>query len=261
MILIQNSQSIHFDRVLENLQALDETLVVDDELMGESLSKSKNAISAIVFFELTPNALKIAELSRNERFCDPTTPIAYVGMLSNDKHLPLGCKLFDIDDTSELCSYLNKKVKMSVLVIEDDEGICEFIKTTLSKHYIVDIANDGIKGKEKIETNDYDAIVLDVMLPGIGGEDIFKLAKSRCHKTAIVVITAYDTHEREFSFKFDGVDAYVKKPFASNKEFRMTLIDAISKRHQSVQSKLFSSTKMDVKNDRNDYIKRMSSYL
>lgn len=261
MILIQNSQSIDFDRVLASISENNETLVVDDELMGESLSTNKKKISGITLFELTDNAIKTAELSRNERFCDPTIPIAYIGVESTDKPIPLGCRLFDSENVSGINHYLSEKVKMRVLLVEDDEGICEFLNTTLSKHYVVDIARDGIEGKERIKNTEYDAIVLDVMLPGISGEELFQLAKSHRPGTAIVVITAYDTQEREFAFKFDDVDAYLKKPFDSNRDFRIALIEAILKKHKSVNARLSKSVQKKISDDKDDYMNRMSSYL
>lgn len=261
MILIQNSQSIYFDKVVDRFKEIGDTLVVDDELMGESLCNSKKKVEGIVFFELTSNALKTAELSRNERFCNPTTPIACIGSANSTQYLPLGCKIFADGEFDDLYDYINTEVRLSVLLVEDDIGICEFIRTTLSKYYSVDVANDGITGKEKIENNTYDAIVLDVMLPGIGGEELFKIAKDQSSEATIVVITAYDTHEREFSFKYDGVDAYLKKPFNSNREFRTAIIEAILKKHKSANVRLSKSVGKKIRDDKDDYMRSMSSYL
>ncbi len=69
---------------------------------------------------------------------------------------------------------------MRILVVEDEKKVAAFIKRGLEQEsYAVDLAYDGIEGQHYAETNDYDCIILDIMLPKKSGLDVLKELKER----------------------------------------------------------------------------------
>lgn len=102
---------------------------------------------------------------------------------------------------------------MKILVVEDTVDIAENIKTYLElEDNIVDLAHTWDLGYEKALSNDYDAILLDRMLPWIQGTDIARKVKG--HKdTPIIMITARDTVDDKIMGLESGADDYIVKPF------------------------------------------------
>jgi len=84
---------------------------------------------------------------------------------------------------------------MRILIIEDSEKTASFLKKGLKeKGYIVDVENDGMKGYITAQTNIYDLIILDVMLPSMDGHEILeKLKKIKDYNTFIIMVTAKDS--------------------------------------------------------------------
>lgn len=118
---------------------------------------------------------------------------------------------------------------MRVLVIEDNLDIQANIADFLEPNYVLDFAYNGDHGLELALANDYDVIVLDLMLPRRDGIDLCKAYKSEANLQApILMLTARDTLEdKEVGFAA-GADDYLTKPFAL-RELRIR-IDALAKR-------------------------------
>ena len=82
---------------------------------------------------------------------------------------------------------------MRILVIEDEKKIAGFIKRGLKEEgYAVDTASDGEEGYYLARTNDYDLILLDVMLPKIDGIKLCKKLRKDSEKTPVIMLTAKD---------------------------------------------------------------------
>lgn len=104
---------------------------------------------------------------------------------------------------------------MRVLVVEDERKIASFIKKGLKEeHYAVDVAYDGEEGFLMAQTADYDAIVLDIMLPRKSGIDLCIELRRRRIYTPILMLTARDTVEDKVNGLDAGADDYLTKPFA-----------------------------------------------
>lgn len=105
--------------------------------------------------------------------------------------------------------------KMRILIVEDEHKIANSIKKGLEQEsYAVDVAYDGVKGYDLASMEDYDVIVLDLMLPGMDGEEICrKLRKEKIH-TPILVLTAKGQLEDKIKGLNSGADDYLVKPFA-----------------------------------------------
>lgn len=105
---------------------------------------------------------------------------------------------------------------MRVLIIEDNPDILANIGDYLqNKGHIPDFAEDGISGLHLATVNKYDAIVLDLMLPGIDGLDVCrKLRREAMLNTPVLMLTARDSLQDKLIGFEAGGDDYLTKPFA-----------------------------------------------
>ena len=193
-------------------------------------------MAAIIFFELTDKTLELCRLARNERFCDPTIPIAYLGNQSSSHAMPFGSNRFDEDSIGMISDFLELQLEIRALIVEDDAALRDITEITLSKNMQVESASNGDDAYKMIEKNVYDLVVLDVMLPGISGDELFSHLRAKSPDTAVVVITAFDTDERELQFTFGGAAGYIQKPFVSNKVFRQQVMDAVLSHHDKTEA-------------------------
>lgn len=116
---------------------------------------------------------------------------------------------------------------MKILVVEDNTDIAANIVDYFEdKGHIVDYAADGITGLHFAVTNDFDVIVLDLMLPGMDGLEVCKKLRKEADKnTPVLMLTARDSLEQKLQgFEF-GADDYMVKPFALQElEARVTVL-------------------------------------
>ncbi|MCD8902123.1 response regulator transcription factor [Staphylococcus gallinarum] len=100
-----------------------------------------------------------------------------------------------------------------ILIVEDEQNLGRFIELELEhENYTVDIENDGKLGLEKGLTNNYDLILLDLMLPNINGLEICRQIR-QSQTTPIIIITAKsDTYDKVAGLDY-GADDYIVKPF------------------------------------------------
>ena len=104
---------------------------------------------------------------------------------------------------------------MRILVIEDEKKVANFIKKGLEEeHYAVDTAFDGEEGLYMTEVNEYDLIVLDLMIPKIEGLEVLRRIRRKKNNVPILVLTARNTVEDVVKGLDAGCDDYVTKPFA-----------------------------------------------
>jgi DNA-binding response OmpR family regulator len=104
---------------------------------------------------------------------------------------------------------------MRILLVEDQPGIASFIKRGLREEgYAIDLARDGKEAYFLLDTNEYDAIVLDIILPDIDGLEICRCVRSRGLTIPIMLLTAKDQLEDKISGFDLGADDYLTKPFA-----------------------------------------------
>jgi len=111
---------------------------------------------------------------------------------------------------------MNFNESRNVLIVEDHADIAEMVGAYLEdRDYIVDYAADGITGLHLAVTNQYDAIVLDVMLPGMDGLEICsKIREEARSDVPIIMLTARDTLDDKVTGLDRGADDYLVKPFA-----------------------------------------------
>ncbi len=104
---------------------------------------------------------------------------------------------------------------MHVLVVEDDRSLADLLRRGLTQErHVVDVAHDGDEGLERAESGIYDALILDVMLPGRDGLEIARRLRAARIAVPILMLTARDAlHDRLRGFDA-GADDYLAKPFA-----------------------------------------------
>lgn len=103
---------------------------------------------------------------------------------------------------------------MRILVVEDKK-VAAFIKRGLEQEsYAVDVVEDGVEGQSFAEMNDYDAIILDIMLPRKNGLEVLKDLKSAGVRAPVLLLTARDSVEDRVKGLNVGADDYLTKPFA-----------------------------------------------
>lgn len=104
---------------------------------------------------------------------------------------------------------------MRVLVVEDDPKLLGSIRQGLKEHgFAVDGAADGRMGLELALGGDYDALILDVMLPGRSGLDLLREIRSRHRATPILILSARSAVEDRVRGLDLGADDYLPKPFS-----------------------------------------------
>ena len=103
---------------------------------------------------------------------------------------------------------------MKILLVEDETEIGELIKNGLEKEgFVLDYCQDGDSGMEHAMTRSYDAIVLDVMLPGRSGLEILKMVRAGHNNVPVIIITARGETEDRIEGLDLGADDYLPKPF------------------------------------------------
>ena len=102
---------------------------------------------------------------------------------------------------------------MRALIIEDDKPLSDTLCRMLGSIAETDAAYDGESGLEKILTQEYDIVILDIMLPKMNGDEV--LRNVRKHKlTPIIILSAIGMLERKVEFLNMGADDYMVKPFS-----------------------------------------------
>ncbi len=103
---------------------------------------------------------------------------------------------------------------MTLLVIEDDSKTGDYLrKGLLESGYTVDLARNGIDGLHLIQTQQYDLVILDVMLPGKDGWQVMSQLRSECD-VPVIFLTARDQVSDRIRGLQLGADDYLVKPFS-----------------------------------------------
>ncbi len=124
---------------------------------------------------------------------------------------------------------------MRILIIEDEKKLASFIRRGLKeKNYAVDAAYDGNEGFFLADSNPYDLIILDIMLPQKDGISICQELRKNKNETPILMLTARDEVEDKIDGLDAGADDYLTKPFAFGE--LLARVRALIRRKQSVKT-------------------------
>jgi DNA-binding response OmpR family regulator len=104
---------------------------------------------------------------------------------------------------------------MRILVVEDDRKVAAFIQRGLEEEgYAVDVLHDGSEVGDQALCIDYDAAVLDLMLPGRSGLQVLRDLRAKKGELPVLILTARDSLDERIAGLNAGADDYMVKPFA-----------------------------------------------
>lgn len=261
-VLVQKSHDGRFADVVSSLEESSfEPVVAADPELGGAIEHHRQEVAGFVLFHSTEHAARAAALLLDERFGAPTMPMVYLGPVGPQTRLPYGVSPVDGTSTSEHLASLSRLRSIRVLVVEDDDGIRDMLRLSLSKCFDVQTAADGAEALERLADTAYDAVVLDVMLPRVSGDEVFRQLQETSPDTAVLVITAHDTEKRELDYVFGGADGYLAKPFDSNRTFRQKVVEALRHHHDRAVAALHSQQAEEADEAWETYRRRMQAHL
>ncbi|PZO52790.1 MAG: protein RcaC [Phormidesmis priestleyi] len=124
---------------------------------------------------------------------------------------------------------------MKFLLVEDDQTLAGAIKQLLTQHhYVIDLATDGLQGKEMAEAFAYDLILLDWTLPKLDGMQLCKYLRSEGNHTPIILLTTRNHSTDKVAGLDAGADDYLAKPFGF--EELLARIRALLRRSEGIVS-------------------------
>ncbi len=106
---------------------------------------------------------------------------------------------------------------MRALVVEDEKHIAKFVQRGLREHsFAVDVAHDGESGLSLALSEEYDVIILDILLPRLDGKKVLSAIRADGLATPVIMLTAVDSVRSKVEVLDMGADDYVTKPFSTS---------------------------------------------
>src|SRR5690606_34235910 len=103
---------------------------------------------------------------------------------------------------------------MKILIVEDEPNVASLLHRNLLEYgHSIGIATDGVMGLDQILSNQYELVLLDIMLPKKSGLEILKELKELNNTTPVILLTALDTTDMVVQGLDLGADDYIAKPF------------------------------------------------
>ena len=139
---------------------------------------------------------------------------------------------------------------MKLLLAEDDRDISRAVATLLERsNYTVDVVYNGNDALDYLTGGDYDAAVMDIMMPGMSGPEAVRQARNQGVRIPIMMLTAMDEVDDRINGLDAGADDYLPKPFAGGE--LLARVRALLRRTESYTPDLLSYK--DLSLDRNSY--------
>jgi len=105
--------------------------------------------------------------------------------------------------------------EVRLLLVDDEERLTAALRKGLTADgFAVDVASDGVEGLARAETEPYDAVVLDVMLPGLSGYEVVRRLRAGGSWVPVLMLSAKDGEHDQADALDDGADDYLTKPFS-----------------------------------------------
>jgi len=103
--------------------------------------------------------------------------------------------------------------EIRILLVEDEKKIADSLLKGLSENnYMVDVAYDGFSGKEKMDSGNYNLIILDINLPGMNGFELSRRNRLKKPHVPVIMLTALNTKSHKIEGFDAGADDYIVKP-------------------------------------------------
>ena len=134
---------------------------------------------------------------------------------------------------------------MKVLIVEDEPKTGDYLKQGLSEAgFVVDLVRDGVDGRHLALTDDYDLVVLDVMLPGLDGWQVLRELRQAERHMPVLFLTARDQVEDRVKGLELGADDYLVKPFAFSE--LLARVRTLLRRGKSKEPELLQVANLDL---------------
>ena len=122
---------------------------------------------------------------------------------------------------------MNDPNKKSVLIVDDEEIIRNFLLEVLGEKYDVSLASDGDEAIEQIKKRRFDLIITDLKMPRVPGEEVVKFAQQQDPTSRVIVISGFSSLYMVSQSINNGACAFLSKPFTI-KKLMQTVTDAVN---------------------------------
>jgi DNA-binding response OmpR family regulator len=134
---------------------------------------------------------------------------------------------------------------MRILLVEDEKGVANFIKKGLEEErYTIDHGVDAEEGLSFVSVNEYDMIILDIMLPNMSGIELCREIRRKGIQSPIMMLTARDTIDDKVAGLDSGADDYMTKPFSFD-EFLARVRALLRRKQDKVTELICGELKID----------------
>lgn len=116
--------------------------------------------------------------------------------------------------------------KKSILIVDDEEIIREFLFEVLKEEYEISTATDGDEAIAQLKNNEYDLVITDLKMRRVSGEEVVKFAKETYPNSKVIVISGYSSLYSVSQSVNSGAFAFLSKPFSIS-ELMQTVSNAI----------------------------------
>lgn len=128
---------------------------------------------------------------------------------------------------------------MRLLIAEDEPDLAEALTAFFEKNrFTVEAVNDGISAYDYVVSGDYDAIILDIMMPGKNGIEVLKELRQEGIKTPVMMLTAKGEKDDRITGFDSGADDYLPKPFAPDE--LLSRVRAMMRRNEDYKPSLLT---------------------
>jgi len=139
-----------------------------------------------------------------------------------------------------------------ILVIEDTQDTANLVERMLKNKFVIDLAENGLVGIEKFKQNSYDLVLLDIMMPGMTGDEVLEVLIELNPQQIIIAMTAHGTIDLAELMLTKGAADYIQKPFKA--EQLRKICDIAAKREDFLIShQQFSSKSLALANEQQKY--------
>lgn len=147
--------------------------------------------------------------NHSERIAETTAKIFDINKVVSFQEIP---QLFEvIEEAINGKNNLNQKTK--VLVIEDTTDTAQLIERMLKHNYDIDLAENGVVGLQKFQKQSYDIVLLDIMMPGMSGDEVLDHIISVAPSQTVIAMTAHGNADLAELMLEKGASDYIQKPF------------------------------------------------
>ena len=139
-------------------------------------------------------------------------------------------------------------MQMRILLVEDDVRLADIVRRSLTdRGHVVDVTHDGNSAIDMTQSDSYDAVILDVMLPGADGFTVLRAMRANGYTRPVLMLTARDSTRDILTGLDGGADDYLRKPFVfAELEARLRSITRREKRGAPADSLTVGDIVMDL---------------